>query len=532
MTNLKNLENAGWASPTGLRYTLLGRGMTCMDIRFGSYRLRRRERCLDGPDGRVDVSGRSFDLLDALLRQPNQPVSKAELFDAVWPGLVVEENTLQAHISNLRKLLGASIIVTVHGRGYKYAGPHPMPVGDEGTSPATPPLAPMIFTPDRKPVIAIMPFANLSGDPGQQYFSDGVTEDIIDRLSKYRILSVIGHHSSFALRGSEEKYRDLRDKLAADYVLTGNVRRSDNRIRIAARLTDVRTEGVIWADHYDRPLADVFALQDEVASIIASTLLGRVELDVGKKSMPVELSRLTSYEHVLKGIWHFKKLSPLANAVAAEHFKKAIVEFPENAEAYRWLASCEHSKWLFEFDGESLADSLTLADRAIELDPANAGGHCARAYSQIYLGDLAAAAESFQSALSLNSGDPHILMDVGLLHVYRGELPVGRDYFAQASKLNPLPSLWYPEFAAVAHFIEGSYEKALPAFLAIPDGAWDCMYALACLGHLGNLEQARALNERYSPRDWDYFKGAAAEPFVDPEPRQRLIAGLRKALDA
>jgi len=503
-----------------------------MDIEFGSYRLRRRERYLDGPDGRLDISGRSFDLLDVLLRHPNEPVSKAQLFDAVWPGVAVEENTLQAHISNLRKILGTSIIVTVHGRGYKYAGPQPITVADNEAPPGPSSPSPARSSADRPPVIAVLPFANLSGDPDQQYFSAGITEDIIDRLSRYRILSVVGHHSSYALRGSEEKYRDLRDKLAADYVLTGNVRRSDNRIRIAARLADAGTESVIWADHYDRPFADVFAVQDEVASIIASTLLGRVELDVGKKSASAEPGRLTSYEHVLKGIWHFKKLNPQANETAAEHFKKAIAEFPENAEAYRWLASCEHSKWLYDFDGESLANSVKLADRAIELDPADGGGHCARAYSQIYLGDLASAMESFQSALSLNPGDPHILMDVGLLHVYRGELPTGRDYFAQASRLNPLPSLWYPEFAAVAHFVEGSNEKALPAFLAIPDGAWDCMYALACLGHLGDLVQARSLIERYSPRQWDFFKGAAAEPFVDAEPRQRLITGLKKALNA
>ncbi len=502
-----------------------------MDVQFGPYRLRRRERCLDGPGGRLDISGRSFDLLDVLLRHPNEPVSKAQLFEAAWPGLVVEENTLQAHISALRKLLGSSIIVTVHRRGYKYGGPQPLAVGDEEAAPKAQPPAPQALPSDRKPVIAVLPFANLSGDPGQQYFSDGVTESIIDCLAKYRILSVIGHHSSFALRGSEEKYRDLRDKLAADYVLTGNVRRSEERICIAARLTDVKSENVIWADHYDRPLADIFALQDEVASIIASTLLGRVELEVANKSMPAEPSRLTSYEHVLKGIWHFKKLAPGTNAIAAEHFIKAIAEFPGNAEAHRWLGMCESSKWLFDFDRVGLMKGLALTERAIELDTANAGCHCARGYCQLYASEISSAAETYHKAFSLNPGDPHILVELGLLHAYLGHLPVSKDCFAQASNLDPLPPLWYSEFAGVAHFVEGSYDKALPAFLAIPDGAWDCMYALACLGQLGELAQARALIQRYSHRQWDFLKGAAAEPFVDPEPRQRLMAGLSKVLD-
>jgi hypothetical protein len=117
-----------------------------------------------------------------------------------------------------------------------------------------------------------------------------------------------------------------------------------------------------------------------------------------------------------------------------------------------------------------------------------------------------------------------------ILQVYLGRLSAGRDHFAQAFRLNPLPPLWYGEFAGVLEFVEGSYEKALPSFLAVPDGAWDCMYALACLGHLGDLGQVRSLIERYKPRQWDFLRGAAAEPFVDPEPRQRLMEGLKKAL--
>ena len=144
-----------------------------MDLEFGTYRLRRAERRLLGPNGPVELSARSFDILAMLLDRPDEVLGKAELFDAVWPGVVVEENTLQVHISALRKLLSAELIATVHGRGYKYAGPRPFAVSADAAA-------------SSRPSIAILPFDNMSGDPEQDYFSDGITEDIVIAVSLQR----------------------------------------------------------------------------------------------------------------------------------------------------------------------------------------------------------------------------------------------------------------------------------------------------------------------------------------------------------
>ena len=159
-----------------------------MDLEFGNYRLKRAERLLEGPNGPVELSARSFDILALLLERPDDVIGKTELFDAVWPGLVVEENTLQVHISALRKLLPAEMIVIVHGRGYKYSGPKPFVATAE--APALP-----------RPSIAVLPFDNMSGDPQQDYFSDGITEDIIAELGKFREFLVIARNSSFQFRG-------------------------------------------------------------------------------------------------------------------------------------------------------------------------------------------------------------------------------------------------------------------------------------------------------------------------------------------
>ena len=164
-----------------------------MDLQFGHYRLKRRERQVLGQQGPVDLSARSFDILTLLLDRPGEVIGKDELFAAVWPGLVVEENTLQVHISALRKALLPDMISTVHGRGYKYAGPQPVEQGPGAVA--------MDENRNRKPVIAVLPFENLSGDPEQQYFSDGITSDITGRLLRFRRFAVIGQHSASASSG-------------------------------------------------------------------------------------------------------------------------------------------------------------------------------------------------------------------------------------------------------------------------------------------------------------------------------------------
>jgi len=457
------------------------------------------------------------------LSRPNELVEKSALFDAAWPGVVVEENTLQVHVSALRKALGPDLIATVHGRGYRYAGPAPVAVAQPNPS-AHESMA-------RKPVVAVLPFANLSGDPEQFYFADGITGDIIDRLSRFRILSVIGQESSFALRNSPAAISDARDMLKAEFVLSGSVRKADDRIRIAARLTETAGGTTSWADHYDRPLADVFALQDEVAGIIANTLIGRVEIEIGNRSSAVPDQDISSYELVLQGLWHYRKETLEGVATARDCFERAIAAYPNNAEAHRHLAICYMYLWWSAFQPEGLPKAVATASRAVELDPASGGCHQALALCRLWTEGAEAAGSSIARSLDLNPGDPFTLIAAGVIAAYSGNLLEARDYSGHAFRLNPLPPICYPELRAIAAFVEGRYADALPAFEALPDCAYDNTYVLACHGLLGDMEKAAQVRERNARtgKKWDYSAGAIREPFAMSEPRERLFEGLRKA---
>lgn len=391
--------------------------------------------------------------------------------------------------------------------------------------------------PDRKPMIAVLPFENMSGDPAQQYLSDGLTEDLIDRLSKYRLFSVIGRQSAFAFRDQRAMPQEANQRLAADFVVTGNVRRSESRIRITARLTDAHTELALWADQYDRPMQDLIALQDEVADIIAGTLATRLGVEVARQ-VGVRRSTggdVTSFELVLQGIWHFAKLTVESTALARACLERAVAIYPENAEAHRWLSACHIAGWFIRLDRDELVNANRRAMQAIAYDPASARCHSAFALSQLWMegGGVDAAAASYAQAMALNPGDPDVLIEVALYHTFAGDIAAAHDVFARAHRLNPMPPLWFAEFRAVALFVEGRYAEAWPAFAALPDSAaWDALYLLACFGHLGDRERALACRAKVAAAGWncDLRAVAAVEPFRDPEVRRRLVAGIDKAM--
>lgn len=496
-----------------------------MDVEFGQYRLKRQERLLIGPIGPVELSSRSFDILAVLLDRPNELIGKPALLDAVWPGLAVEENTLQVHISALRKVLGSDLIVTVQGRGYKYSGPQPMPVGSVPTANHYP-------TFEGKPVIVVLPFENLSGDADQQYFSDGITGEIVDRLARFRKFAVIGKHSSAAFRGTSPDFSAIHEKLKADFVVTGSVRRSEDRIRIALRLSDAKSEEAIWAERYDRPISELFSLQDEISELVAAAIPRQLDLEINARNTRRPPASLSSYENMLQGYWYFRKLTHADNRMALQCFERAVALDPGNAEAMAWLGAAYSETWVEAFAEEFAVKGSMLTAQAITIDPFNAMSHAIHTWTLLCIGNLDAALDVSKRSIVLNPGDPAVLVNRALALAYDGKGTEAHALLDLGRRLEPLPPRWFNEFAGVLAFAEGHYLEALEGTEPLAEFAWDAMYALASCGHLGLTDRARAILAPFKQRgaDPDWRIGVSHEPFRDKGVRERLIAGLNMAL--
>ncbi len=495
-----------------------------MNTGFGPYRLRRQDRRVEGPDGPVELSARAFDLLCVLLDHAGDVVSKDAIFAAVWPGVVVEENTLQVHVSALRKAIDPTFIVTVHGRGYKYAGPLLANAGlDDGKPPSQPA--------DRKPVIVVLPFENLSGDPEQQYFSDGITGDITDRLLRFRNFAVIGQYSASAFQGAATDFSAIRDRLKADFAVTGTIRRAGGRIRIALRLSSLESGEAIWAERYDRPITDIFALQDEISELVAAAIASHLALEINERSTGKLHASLTSYEHMLQGYWQYRKFTTAGNFIARQCFEQAAALDPRNAEALAWRGCTYASAWTYDFSTENATKAAEFSAKAVALDPLRSVNHSIHTYALLCNGDLDAALRASERGLALNPGQPGILVNRGLTLAYDGRTAEARNLMAQALRLEPLPPPWFAEFNSVIAFAEERYEETLAGVEPQGEMAWDIMYALSCYGHLGKVEQARAALARLREqgRDPDWQLGVSHEPYRDPAVRERLIEGLRLA---
>jgi adenylate cyclase len=384
------------------------------------------------------------------------------------------------------------------------------------------------------PSIAVLPFTNMSGDAEQQYFGDGITEDIITELSRFRQLHVVARNSSFRYRGPDVDVARIGRELGVQYLVEGSVRRLGERMRITAQLIDTASGHHVWADRFDRNQEELFAVQDQVVRTIVGTLMGRLRaagVDRVKRKPPASLA---AYECVLRGdALPFHTVD--GRAEARRLFEKAIELDPGYARAYSFLANIVLYDWFLDMSESDAAlnQALDLANKAVALD-ANDDT------SRLTLGRIHAARRSFElaehhclKALEMNRNSPSLLASLGDLYVSLGQRAKALACFREARELDPFyDPTWYWASVGLAYFYDRRYEEAIAALSRSPDlSFWSQAYLAATYALSGRPDQARhhAAEVLRQVPDFSIVRYAAKEPLKHADDLEHLVDGMRKA---
>ncbi|MEZ5832497.1 MAG: adenylate/guanylate cyclase domain-containing protein [Dongiaceae bacterium] len=387
-------------------------------------------------------------------------------------------------------------------------------------------------TPERryeKPSIAVLPFDNMSGDPDQKYFSDGITEDIITELSRFRQLFVIARNSSFQFRGPLVDLDELHRKLGVQYVVEGGVRKSGEVVRITAQLIDVSTGNHLWAERYDRKSENVFTVQDEVVQSIVATVEGRVVPSGAERALRKPTPHMSAYDYLLQGRDHLNHYDPVAAEIP---LRRAIELDPHYAQAHAYLGASLLIKSYALEDEPRLEPALLSTQRGVDLDPDDSVTQLSFGQVHTHLRKYDAAAVHFERAISLNPNDMHAQALYAELLTFVGQPGAALARLDFIRQRDPYPPLWYWELYGTALYQLHRYDDAIAAFHEIGlRNAWARGYLAAGCAMAGRVDEAaehmaayRQLAPGSSAQKW-----ARSEPYRDEGPLQHLLDGLRKA---
>ncbi|MGX5849109.1 adenylate/guanylate cyclase domain-containing protein [Mesorhizobium sp. PL10] len=383
-----------------------------------------------------------------------------------------------------------------------------------------------------KPSVAVLPFANMSADPEQEYFSDGITEDLITELSRSQSLFVIARNSSFVFKGRSVNTTEVGRKLGVRYVVEGSVRKAGARVRITAQLIEASSGNHVWAERYDRSIDDLFAVQDEVTERIAWALVGRVGAAEVARTRQAKAS-LGAYDAFLRGVEATHRFTEDDTIAAIEFFKLALRWELDSARAHACLADAYATLSAFRADGGLKALAMQSALRAIELGDASGLAEAVVAALHAWKGDFETAETHWQRALVLGPTNAMALNWVGYISLWDGQLAKAREVGERLQRLNPLEDRDIHELLAFTHYLLGDYEASLQSFRRWDNNNYDRGFAnlAACLGQLGRAEEARLAWGRCLERKpgftlSDYKRDS---PYRRQEDLEHWLDGLQKA---
>jgi adenylate cyclase len=520
---------------------------------FDNYALDTDRRELRQGAVAVPVEPKVFDLLAYLIENRERVASKDDLIAAIWGGRIVSESALTSRINAARCAIGDTgaeqrLIKTFTRRGLRFVGAvreeaktETVSVGAPGET-VTPLPKPELSLPG-KPSIAVLPFANLNGDPQQDYFSDGITEDITTELSRFSELLVIGRHSAFQHKGKAVDLREVGRELNARYLLEGSVRRSGDRIRITAQLIDAETGAHRWAERYDRELHDVFAVQDEVARAIVTILAAHVNRAEIERALLKPPSAWEAYDHYLRGaaafFLHYTRRTTASLYDARRQLEHCLAIDPDYARAYAMLSLTHIHVYVEPFDGEYLSPAaldraLELAKTAVDLDPGLPQARAQLGAVLIWKRQHDAGIAEFGRAIALNRNFIDYRYAQALM--YAGEAARATEVLEADTRLESFqPLILATNYAGQANYVLKRYGEAVRLLREVasrlPNLQWPHLWLAGAYAHSGHLEEAQAeaaevlrVNPGFTIESWKRLN-----VFKDPKDAAHRLDGLREA---
>jgi TolB-like protein len=401
-------------------------------------------------------------------------------------------------------------------------------------SQASPDTVDALALPDR-PSIAVLPFNNMSGDPDQEYFSDGISEDIITELSRFRELFVIARNSSFSYKGKSLKVQDIGRDLGVAYIVEGSVRKAGNRVRVTAQLIEAASGNHIWAEKYDRELQDIFDLQDEITRSIVTLLPVRLQGVLTEAARRKPSENLSAYDCYLQGRWLFDQSGgqdPQATAL----LRKAVEIDPECAHAYAYLAMAQaYSLYTVTPIGvDPTASALENVERSLASGDGDHLIHAVAGHTYILAGlhDLADVHSS--KAVTLNPNDLFALMSRGYVVTYLGDPAAGVEQLTRALRYDPHTPEFFHEQFAEANYMLGNYEKAVEIYTRWRNRPLHaCIPLAANYAQLGRMDEARAAIKTFEDQlaedaDFTFYASTHARMCKRPEDAEHWLDGYRK----
>ncbi len=515
-----------------------------MRILFNGHMLDTDRRELHSGTEPVALEPLVFDLLVYLVVNRDRVVSRDDVFDSVWSGRIVSDSALTTRIAAARRAIGDSgegqrLIRTIPRKGFRFVGEAREDTGATAERTERPPphstMSVPLALPD-KPSIAVLPFANLSPDPEQEFFADGIADDIIADLSREHSLFVISRNSSFTYKGRAVDAKRVGRELGVRYVLEGTTRREGAQIRVNVQLIEAETGVHLWGERYNRATESIFAVQDEITTAVARAINPAIVHAERQRAMEKPPESLSAWE-----AWHralgFMGKSDIAGRRA--FLQQAVALTPRFASAHAMLAF-QYTAEATSGMGPSHLESAKLAEAtartAIDLDPHNSMAHAILAWTLCQLGDMGPALEEANIAIALNSNDPWGYVSKGFSLMVSGHPAEARELLINALRLDPrgpiAPLIWH--LRAVCCYFERDYRAAEATTRQVlreyPEFPRPRVTAAASLAQLGRVDEARAMLETSLAALLPILRFISVRPLnYRPEDYEHLMDGLRKA---